>query len=110
MTEDGTQSDTHLLTTVQWTHRRIPQIPQACIGKQLQRGLEWDDLVWKATAAYNFFPTESSGFSPFFLMYGREANAKHMILAEETTKYLGDNEGVLNVQLMMKLYRLWYTT
>ena len=25
-----------------------------------------------------------------------------MILAEETTKYLGDNEGVLNVQLMMK--------
>ena len=74
--------------------------------KQLQQGLEWDDLVWKATAAYNFFPTESSGFSPFFLMYGCEANAKHMILAEETTKYLGDNEGVLNVQLMMKLLQV----
>ena len=29
---------------------------KACIGKQLQQGLEWDDLVWKATAAYNFFP------------------------------------------------------
>ena len=79
---------------------------KACIGKQIQQGLEWDDLVWKATAAYNFFPTESSGFSPFFLMYGREANAKHMILAEETTKYLGDNEGVLNVQLMMKLLQV----
>ena len=79
---------------------------KACIGKQLQQGLEWDDLVWKATAAYNFFPTESSGFSPFFLMYGREANAKHMILAEESTKYLGDNEGVLNVQLMMKLLQV----
>ena len=79
---------------------------KACIGKQLQQGLEWDDLVWKATAAYNIFPTESSGFSPFFLMYGREANAKHMILAEETTKYLGDNEGVLNVQLMMKLLQV----
>ena len=79
---------------------------KACIGKQLQQGLEWDDLVWKATAAYNFFPTESSGFSPFFLMYGREANAKHMILAEETTKYLGDNEGVLNVQLMTKLLQV----
>ena len=76
---------------------------KACIRKQLQQRLEWDDLVWKATAAYNFFPTESSGFSPFFLMYGREANAKHMILAKETTKYLGDNEGVLNVQLMTKL-------
>ena len=77
-----------------------------CIRKQIQQGLEWDVLVWKATAAYNFFPTESSGFSPFFLMYGREANAKHMILAEETTKYLGDNEGVLNVQLMMKLLQV----
>ena len=70
---------------------------KACIGKQIQQGLEWDDLVWKATAAYNVFPTESSGFSPFFLMYGCEANTKHIILAEETTKYLGDNEGVLNV-------------
>ena len=79
---------------------------KACIGKQLQQGLEWDDLVWKATAAYNFFPTESSGFSPFFLMYGHEANAKHMILAEETTKYLGDNEGVLNIQLMTKLLQV----
>ena len=79
---------------------------KACIRKQIQQGLEWDDLVRKATAAYNFFPTESSGFSPFFLMYGCEANAKHMILAEETTKYLGDNEGVLNVQLMMKLLQV----
>ena len=79
---------------------------KACIGKQIQQGLKWDDLVWKATAAYNFFPTESSGFSPFFLMYGREANAKHMILAKETTKYLGDNEGVLNVQLMTKLLQV----
>ena len=35
---------------------------KACIGKQIQRGLKWDDLGWKATAAYNFFPTESSGF------------------------------------------------
>ena len=39
-------------------------------------------------------------------MYGCEANAKHVILAEEITKYLGDNEGVLNVQLMMKLLQV----
>ena len=85
---------------------RFHKFLKAYIGKQIQQGLEWDDLVWKATAAYNFFPTESSGFSPFFLMYGCEANAKHMILAEETTKNLGDNEGVLNVQLMMKLFQV----
>ena len=79
---------------------------KVCIGKQIQQGLEWDELICKATAAYNVFPTESSGFSPFFLMYGREANTKHMTLAEETTKYLGDNEGILNVQLMMKLLQV----
>ena len=39
-------------------------------------------------------------------MYGHEAYAKYMILAEETTKYLGDNEGVLNVQVMMKLLQV----
>ena len=43
---------------------------KATVGKQIQKGLEWDDLVWKATSAYNFFPTESSGISPFFLMFG----------------------------------------
>ena len=67
---------------------------KATVGKQIQKGLEWDDLVWKATSTYNFFPTESSGISPFFLMFGREAAAKHMLLAEESTKYVGDNEGI----------------
>ena len=34
---------------------------KATIAKQLETHVEWDNLVWKATAAYNFFPTESSG-------------------------------------------------
>ena len=76
------------------------------MGKQIQKGLEWDDLVWKATSAYNFFPTESSGISPFFLMFGREAAAKHMLLAEESTKYVGDNEDILNLKLMQQLYHV----
>ena len=63
-------------------------------------------LYGKPQQLTTFFPTESSGFSPFFLMYGCEANTKHMILAEETTKYLGDMEGVLNVHLMMKLLQV----
>ena len=79
---------------------------KATVGKQIQKGLEWDDLVWKATSAYNFFPTESSGISSFFLMFGREAAAKHMLLAEESTKYVGDNEGILNLKLMQQLYHV----
>ena len=62
--------------------------------------------MWKATSAYNFFPTESSGISPFFLMFGRETTAKHMLLAEESTKYVGDSEGILNLKLMQQLYHI----
>ena len=29
---------------------------KASIAKQLENHVEWDNLVWKATAAYNFFP------------------------------------------------------
>ena len=41
------------------------KVLKATAGKQLQKRLEWDDVVWKATSEYNFFPTESSGNSPF---------------------------------------------
>ena len=68
--------------------------------------MEWDDLVWKATAAYNFFPTESSGIAPFFLMFGREAAVKHTLIESENPKYLGTNEGMINVGLMTKLYNI----
>ena len=102
-TQDGTQSHTHLLPQCNGHIKGFHKFLKACIGKQIQKGLKWDDLVWKATATYNFFQMESSGFSPFFQMFGREANAKHMILTESAAKYLGDNEGVSNVQLMVKL-------
>ena len=79
---------------------------KATIAKQLKTRVEWDDLVWKATAAYNFFPTESSGLAPFFLMFGREAAVKHTLLESENPKYLGTNEGMINVGLMTKLYNV----
>ena len=75
-----------------------------CIAKQLENRVEWDDLVWKATAAYNFFPTELSGMAPFFLMFGREANVKHNLLASEKPKYMGTDESMINLELMSKLY------
>ena len=39
-------------------------------------------------------------------MFEREAAAKHMLLAEESTKYVGDNEGILNLKLMQQLYHV----
>ena len=72
--------------------------------KQLETRVEWDDLVWKATAAYNFFPTESSGLAPLFLMFGCEAAVKHTLLESENPKYLGTDDSMTNVGLMTKLY------
>ena len=43
---------------------------KATIGKQLQKGLEWDYIIPKATSAYNFFLMQSSKEAPFFLMFG----------------------------------------
>ena len=77
---------------------------KAPIAKQLENHIKWDDLVWKATAAYNFFPTESSGMAPFFLMFGHEAAVKHTLLQSESPKYLGTDDGMINVELMTKLY------
>ena len=76
------------------------------IAKQLETRLEWDHLVWKATGAYNFFPTESSGIAPFFVMFVREVAVKHTLLESENPKYLGTNDGMINMGLMTKLYNI----
>ena len=76
------------------------------IGKQLQKGLKWDDVIPKATSAYNFLLTQSSKEAPFFLMFGWQAAVKHMLLDSESPKYLGNKEGLLNIKLMRKLYHI----
>ena len=79
---------------------------KATIAKQLETFVEWDHLVWKATAAYNFFPIESSGIAPFFLMFRWEAAVKHTLLESEKLKYLGMDDGMINVGLVTKLYHI----
>ena len=53
---------------------------------------------------YNFFPTESSGIAPFCLMFRRKAAVKHTLLESERPKYLGTDDGIINIELMAKLY------
>ena len=79
---------------------------KATIAKQLETRIKWDDLVWNATGAYNFFPTESSGVAPFFLMFGCEAAVKHTFLESKRLKYLGTDDGTINIELMTKLYHV----
>ena len=121
LTDNGTEFKNKLWTDVfkrMWTeHRTSPIYSAQCngrmkgfhkflkatIGKQLQRGLEWDDVIPKVTSAYNFFPTQSSKEAPFFLMFGRQAAVKHMLLDSELPKYLGNKEVLMNIELMRKL-------
>ena len=39
-------------------------------------------------------------------MFGQQAAVKHMLLDSESPKYLGNEEGVLNIELMRKLYHI----
>ena len=68
---------------------------KATIAKQLENCVEWDDLVWKATAVY---------IAPFFLMFGQEAVLTHTLLASESPKYIGIEDSMFNIELMSKLY------
>ena len=124
LTENGTEFKNKLWTDVfkrmRTEHRTSPIYSPQCngriegfhkflkvtIGKQLQRGLEWDDVIPKATSAYNFFPTQSSKKALFFLMFSQQAAVNHMLLDSEYSKYLGNEEGLLNIELMRKLYHV----
>ena len=46
---------------------------KACVAKHIWgNAAEWDEVVLLAAAAYNFFPCQASGESPFVLMFGRD--------------------------------------
>ena len=42
--------------------------------------------------------------APFFLMFGCKAAVKHTLLQSESPKYLGTDDGMINVAFMNKLY------
>ena len=80
---------------------------KACIAKQI-RGtqLEWDEVVPMASAAYNFFPCQSSRESPFVLMFGRDPITPVASLLEPTPRYWGNKGGHLQMDALQRLYML----
>ena len=57
--------------TIKWTNRRIPQVSQSMHAKHMRNGLEWDQIMTMATAAYNYFPNMSAR-NRRLLKYGRD--------------------------------------
>ena len=68
--------------------------------------IEWDEVVPLAGAAYNFFPCQASGESPFVLMFGRDLITLFAELLEPAPRYWGDLGGHLKMDLLRKLYLL----
>ena len=78
---------------------------KACVAKHIRgNAAEWDEVVPLAAAAYNFFPCQSMGESPFVLMFGRDPITPFAKLLEPTPRYWGDRGGHLKLDLLKKLY------
>ena len=63
-----------------------------------------DEVVPLAAAAYNFFPCQSSGESPFVLMFGRDPVTPFAKLLEPAPRYWGECRGHLKIDLLKRLY------
>ena len=80
---------------------------KACVAKHIHGNTaEWDEVVPLAGAAYNFFPCQASGESPFVLMFGRDPITPFAKLLEPAPRYWGDHRGHLKMDLLRKLYLL----
>ena len=81
---------------------------KACVAKHIQgNAAEWDEVVpLAAAAAYNFFPCQAAGESPFVLMFGRDSITPFAKLLELAPRYCGDCGGHLKMDLLKKLYLL----
>ena len=67
---------------------------KACVAKHIRgTALEWDELVPMASAAYNFFPCQSSRESPFVLMFEKRSYHPICQFARTSPKILGRARG-----------------
>ena len=79
---------------------------KACITKHMRNGLEWDQVMAMATAAYNYFPNMSAKESTFFLMYGRDPMNKLSSILNAPRRYLCDDTGLPNLEALKNMYQM----
>ena len=79
---------------------------KACIAKHMRNGLEWDQIMAMATAAYNYFPNMSAKESAFFLMYGRDPMNKLSSILNAPRRYLCDDSGLPDLEALKNMYQM----
>jgi len=75
-----------------------------CTSKHLTKHVEWDQVLHLACAAYNFFPSETSQESPFFLMFHRDPRMKLTDFLRPRYRYIGDDNGRLQLDILHACY------
>ena len=68
--------------------------------------MEWDEFTDLATAAYNFIPNVTAMESPFFLMFSRDPYMPLNQLMEQAKRYLGTDEGILDLEALQNLLQM----
>ena len=79
---------------------------KACIAKHMRNGLEWDQIMAMATAAYNYFPNMSAKELAFFLMYGRDPVNKLSSILNAPRRYLCDDSGLPDLEALKNMYQM----
>ena len=72
----------------------------------MRNGLEWDQIMAMATAAYNYFPNMSAKESAFFLMYGRDPVNKLSSILNAPRRYLCDDSGLPDLETLKNMYQM----
>ena len=72
----------------------------------MTNGLQWDQIMTMATAAYNYFPNMSAKESAFFLMYGRDPMNKLSSILNAPRRYLGDETGLPDLKALKNMYQM----
>lgn len=79
---------------------------KTCIKKHVSHSVEWDDVTHLACAAYNFVPNQHSKESAFFLMFGRDAYTPIAKLLNPKIRYVGNERGLLALDVLRGVYAL----
>jgi len=78
------------------------QVLKAMLSKLIgKESYNWDNMLPYVLFAYREVPQSSTGFSPFELLYGREARGPLDILKEEWEADKKSNENILSHVLLV---------
>ena len=79
---------------------------KACLSKHIKDPMEWDEIVPFVCSVYNALPNEHSREAPFFLMFGRDPRLPLNDFLRPKLRYLGNNETIISLEAMKKIYKL----